>query len=210
MGLIKESPYTPFSSIRGVGKQRNIKCGDPTPKNLNNLKIARMKNTIEVINRLKKEGLIKDYAIGGAIGVLRWVEPFFTRDLDIFIIPQKEVRDRELFLLSPIYEYLKNKGYDKWVGQWLIIEGIPVEFIPAEGLAREAVENAIETEFEGVLTRVMLPEYLITLLLEVLRDKDKIKIQMLLEQAEVNKEKLKEILHRYALIDKFKSFVKNE
>ena len=169
-----------------------------------------MKNTIEVINRLKKEGLIKDYAIGGAIGVLRWVEPFFTRDLDIFIIPQKEVRDRELFLLSPIYEYLKNKGYDKWVGQWLIIEGIPVEFIPAEGLAREAVENAIETEFEGVLTRVMLPEYLITLLLEVLRDKDKIKIQMLLEQAEVNKEKLKEILHRYALIDKFKSFVKNE
>jgi len=210
VGLIKESPYTPFSSIRGVGKQRNIKCGDPTPKNLNNLKIARMKNTIEVINRLKKEGLIKDYAIGGAIGVLRWVEPFFTRDLDIFIIPQKEVRDRELFLLSPIYEYLKNKGYDKWVGQWLIIEGIPVEFIPAEGLAREAVENAIETEFEGVLTRVMLPEYLITLLLEVLRDKDKIKIQMLLEQAEVNKEKLKEILHRYALIDKFKSFVKNE
>jgi len=33
---------------------------------------------------------------------------------------------------------------------------------------------------------------------------------MLLEQAEVNKEKLKEILHRYGLIDKFKSFVKNE
>jgi len=136
-----------------------------------------MKNTIEVINRLKKEGLIKDYAIGGAIGVLRWVEPFFTRDLDIFIIPQKEVGNRELLLLSPIYEYLKNKGYDKWVGQWLIVEGIPVEFIPAEGLAREAVENAIETEFEGVPTRVILPEYLIALLLEVSRDKDRIKIQ---------------------------------
>jgi len=167
-----------------------------------------MKNTIEVINGLKKEGLIKDYAIGGAIGVLRWVEPFFTRDLDIFIIPQKEVGNRELFLLSPIYEYLKNKGYDKWVGQWLIIEGVPVEFIPAEGLAREALENAIETEFEGVQTRVMLPEYLITLLLKASRDKDKIKIQMLLEQAEVNMEKLKEILHRYGLIDKFKPFVK--
>jgi len=45
-----------------------------------------MKNTIKVINELKQKGLIKDYAIGGAIGVLRWVEPFFTRDLDIFIL----------------------------------------------------------------------------------------------------------------------------
>jgi len=169
-----------------------------------------MRNTIEVINELKKEKLIKDYAIGGAIGVLKWVEPFFTRDLDIFIIPQKEVGEKELFLLLPIYEYLKNKGYDKWIGQWLIIEGIPVEFIPAEGLAGEAVENAIEIEFEGVQTRVMLPEYLIALFLKASRDKDKIKIQMLLEQAEVNMEKLKEILNKYSLIDKFKPFIKNE
>ena len=49
-----------------------------------------MKKTIEVINELKKVGLLKDYAIGGAIGVLKWVEPFFTRDLVIFIIPIKE------------------------------------------------------------------------------------------------------------------------
>jgi len=31
-----------------------------------------LKKTLEVINELKKEGLIKDYAIGGAIGALRW------------------------------------------------------------------------------------------------------------------------------------------
>ena len=85
--------------------------------------------------------------------------------------------NRELLLLSPIYEYLKNKGYHKWVGQWVIIEGIPVEFISPQGPAREAVENAIEAEFEGVPTRVILSEYLIALLLEVSRDKDRIKIQ---------------------------------
>jgi len=45
-----------------------------------------MKKTLEVINELKRKGLIKDYVIGGDIGVLKWTEPFFTRDLDIFII----------------------------------------------------------------------------------------------------------------------------
>ncbi|MCM8787260.1 MAG: hypothetical protein NC935_04315, partial [Candidatus Omnitrophica bacterium] len=38
------------------------------------------------------------------------------------------------------------KGYNEWKGQWLIIEGVPVEFIPAEGLLREVVENAFRTE----------------------------------------------------------------
>jgi hypothetical protein len=45
-----------------------------------------MKNVLEVMNNLKEKGLIKDYAIGGAIATLKWTEPFFTRDLDKFFI----------------------------------------------------------------------------------------------------------------------------
>jgi predicted nucleotidyltransferase len=163
-----------------------------------------MRDTLRIINELKEKGLIKDYAIGGAIAALRWVEPFFTRDLDIFIIPEKEVGEEELLLLSPIYEYLKNKGYNQWVGQWLIIEGVPVEFIPAEGLAKEALENAIEIEFDGVPTKIIAPEYLIALFLKASRQKDKIKIQMLLEQAKIDMGKLEEILDRYNLSERFK------
>jgi predicted nucleotidyltransferase len=163
-----------------------------------------MRDTLRIINELKEKGLIKDYAIGGAIAALRWVEPFFTRDLDIFIIPEKEVGEEELLLLSPIYEYLKNKGYNQWVGQWLIIEGVPVEFIPAESLAKEALENAIEIEFDGVPTKIIAPEYLIALFLKASRQKDKIKIQMLLEQAKIDMGKLEEILDRYNLSERFK------
>jgi len=167
-----------------------------------------MKNVINILNELKDKGLIKDYAIGGAIAALRWVEPFFTRDLDVFIkLCEKE---KNIIVLTPIYEYLKNKGYDEWIGQWLVIEAIPVEFIPAEGLSREALENAIEVEYEGVLTKVMKPEYLIALFLKASRPKDKIKIQMLLEQAKVDIAELKEILNRYNLTKEFKPFEKNE
>lgn len=165
-----------------------------------------MKNTLNVINELKEIKLIKDYAIGGAIAVLKWVEPFFTRDLDIFYIPLQEPINKELILLSTIHNYLKTKGYDKWIGQWIIIEGVPVEFIPAEGLSKEALQNAVETEFEGIKTKVMTPEYLIALLLKANRDKDKIKIEMLLKQTTIDKEKLKEILSKYNLNEKLNEY----
>ena len=159
-----------------------------------------MKHAIEAINELKREKLIKDYAIGGAIGVLKWVEPFFTRDLDIFVITTEETKEG-LINLSPIYDYLREKGYF-WKGQWLVIEGIPVDFIPADVLEKEAVENAQETEYEGAKTKVILPEYLIALLLKAGRDKDMRKIEMLLEQASVDKKKVDEILKRYGLTEK--------
>lgn len=165
-----------------------------------------MKKTIEVINELKQRGLIKDYAIGGAIAALKWTEPFFTRDLDLFIIPEKKVGKEQLVVLSSVYDYLKEKGYDTWTGQWLIVEGIPVEFIPAEGVAEEAVKNAVETLFEEVMTRVISPEYLIALFLIASRDKDRIKIRMLLEQATINMEHLRDILVRHRLWEKFETY----
>jgi len=161
-----------------------------------------MKNTIKVINELKQKGLIKDYAIGGAIAALRWVEPFFTRDLDIFIILPKKLKEKKLIILSPIYEYLKKKGY-LWKEQWIIIEGIPVDLFPADELEKEAVENAKEIEYQGEKTKIIAPEYLIALFLRTNRDKDERKIKMLLEQAQINMEKLTKILNKHGLTEKF-------
>lgn len=162
-----------------------------------------MKKTLEIINDLREKNLIKDYAIGGAIGALKWVEPFFTRDLDVFILLTQELRNDELVVLTPIYDYLANKGYKEWIGQWLMIEGIPVEFIPALGLSQEAVEKSVIIDFEGVNTKVMTPEYLIALFLKAGRDKDIIKIKMLLEQATVDHKKLNKILDRFDLQKRF-------
>lgn len=166
-----------------------------------------MKKTLEIINELKERQLIKNYAIGGAIAALKWVEPFFTRDLDLFVIPKKKVGKDKIFVFSPVYEYLKKRGYDSWTGQWLMIEGVPVEFIPAEGVAEEAVQNAVETDYEGVKARVITAEYLIALFLKASRDKDKIKIQMLLEQTTMNMTHLRNILERYDLWKKFEPFI---
>lgn len=165
-----------------------------------------MKKTIEVLNELKEKGLIKDYAIGGAIAALRWTEPFFTQDLDIFIL-LKEAEDEEkgLITLTPIYEYLKNKGY-VWKGHWIMIEGVPVDIFPADPLEKEAIEQAQEVEYEGVRTKVIIPEYLIALFLRAGRDKDRRKIEMLLEQCQIDRERLLRILSQYGLDEKFREF----
>ncbi|MEW6607087.1 MAG: nucleotidyltransferase [bacterium] len=165
-----------------------------------------MKKTLEVINELKENGLIKDYAIGGAIAALRWTEPFLTEDLDIFIIPEKEAKEKEVIILSSVYEYFKKGGYT-WKGHWIIIEGVPVDIFPVDELEKKAVEDAKEIDYEGTKTKVIAPEYLIALFLRAGRNKDIRKIEMILGQTKVDKEKLNEILNKYGLTEKFTNFM---
>jgi len=164
-----------------------------------------MKKAIEVMNELREKGLIKDYAIGGAIATLRWVEPFFTQDLDVFVILEKEEEEEGLIVLSPIYEYLKKKGY-VWRKHWVIIESVPVDIFPADALEKEAIKEAVEVEYEGVKTKVIIPEYLIALFLRANREKDRRKIQMLLDQTEINMRKLNKILVEHGLKERFIEF----
>lgn len=43
-----------------------------------------------VIEEMTRRGIIKAYAIGGAIAATYYIEPVLTYDLDIFFIPAKE------------------------------------------------------------------------------------------------------------------------
>ena len=162
-----------------------------------------MDKAIEIINELREKRLIKDYAIGGGIATIYYTEPFFTYDLDVFIIPSEKQEKKNLILLSPIFNYLRDRGYH-WKGEHIVIEGLPVQFIPVDKLEEEAVRNAKEVKYGKVKTKVIMPEYLISLLLRVGRKKDMEKIGKLLEQTETDAKKLKDILRKYDLTEKFK------
>jgi len=49
-----------------------------------------MEKTLKVINAFKENKVIEDYAIGGAIAALYYVELLLTYDLDIFFITVEE------------------------------------------------------------------------------------------------------------------------
>jgi len=46
----------------------------------------RMKETLEMINRMQSDGVISKYAIGGAVGATLYLEPSATLDIDVFAI----------------------------------------------------------------------------------------------------------------------------
>lgn len=166
-----------------------------------------MEKVIKIISELKQKEIIGEFAIGGGIATIFYVEPILTYDLDIFFIMPEE--NKGMVTLSPIYDYLKRKGYsvDK---EHIIIEGLPVQFIPVyDELVRKAVENAKEIKYKNTKTKILKVEYLIAIMIQTSRPKDKERIIKIISEAKVNRVLLKEILQRYGLNEKFEKFKKN-
>jgi hypothetical protein len=87
-----------------------------------------MKETFEVIEQMKRDGVIEEYAIAGAVGAIFYIEPFNTEDVDILV--NLNPSDGLLVSLEPIFSYLHEKGYDKLTNEGMGIAGWPVQFLP--------------------------------------------------------------------------------
>lgn len=153
---------------------------------------------IAAINRLKADGLVADYAIGGAMALVFWSEPIATFDLDVFVrFPSRGV----LVSLEPIYEWARRNNYPE-EAEHILIAGLPVQIIPAHNaLAEEAIVSAADLDYEGQPVRVMRPEYLIALYLEpAARTHKRLeRVAALLEEGNVDHELLNHVLARYDL-----------
>lgn len=161
-----------------------------------------MKETLKLLNGMVKDGVISQYAIGGAVAAIYYVEAFDTADLIIFV--QIDVRESELRILAPIYDYLRKRRY-KARGEFVYIEGLPVQFLPVfNELTEEAVIEANTITFARVNTRLMRAEHLVAIMLDTGRPKDYLRIVMFLEQKAVDMRLLKAVLRRHGLIKKWK------
>lgn len=163
-----------------------------------------MKRTLEVLNELEKEGVLTRYAIGGAMAAIFYTEPVLTFDLDVFVLLQPVTTG--LISLAPIYDALRTRGYAD-EKETVLIEGVPVQFLPAyNSLIEEALAQAREIDYEGVSTRVVQAEYLVAICLQTGRPKDRARVAMLREQAQLDHKLLADILKRHQLEEKWKAW----
>lgn len=161
-----------------------------------------MEKTLKFIKELKEKKVLKDFSIGGGIAALYYIEPLLTYDLDIFFIPIKDGID----VLAPIYQYLKEKGF-KAKKEHVLIEGVPVKFIPVYNeLVKEAVQYSDEAKYGRIKTRVLGLEYLIAVMLQTFRPKDRERLVKIFEEAKIELKLLKKILRKYGLYDKYVQF----
>jgi len=152
-------------------------------------------DVLRAANELVSAGLIKDYALGGALAAIYYTEPFATYDADIIFISS----DKTLSAGIPaIYSHLQSKGWHV-EREHLIIKDFPVQFLVASGLTEEAVRKAKRIEYDGVPAKVFSPEYIIAIAASVGRHKDLARIEQLMTQAKVDRALLDDILRRHNL-----------
>ena len=99
-----------------------------------------MKETLEIINAMEADGVIRRYAIAGAVAAYNYIEPAVTDDLDILISfdDSSDQASTGLVTLAPIFSYLKAKGFDQHRKEGIVLAGWPVQFLP--------IANALDAE----------------------------------------------------------------
>lgn len=161
-----------------------------------------IEKSISVINQMAEDGVIENYALGGATAVIFYTEPIATEDLDIFV----HIRPggNSFMEFQPIFDYLKDKSY-AMKGEHYYVEGFPVQFLPTgKKLIDEAIDEANEFGLsDGTIVRVMSPEYLVAIMLDTGRLKDYLRISVFLQHNVVNLEELQRILDEHNLAQKW-------
>ena len=172
-----------------------------------------MRKTIEVITKLAERGVIRSYAIAGAVAALNYIQPTLTEDLDVLIsIDGFERRPSGLLLLGPIERALADMGYTERTNLGHMIEGWPVLFLPVgSALDEEALERAVELDLAGpgeqpLKVRSLSAEHVVAIALKLGRLKDLARIQAFLEQQAVDLDRLQDVLERHNLMAAWREF----
>ena len=152
-------------------------------------------DVLRAANELVAAKLIKDWALGGALAAIYYVEPFTTYDADIFFIPVDEGLTAGI---PAIYAHLQAQGWQV-EREHLLVRGFPVQFLAAHGLTEEAVREAEQVDYEAVPAKVFRAEHIVAIAASVGRAKDKARIEQMLQQADLDKAYLADVLHRHSL-----------
>src|SRR5437868_6682037 len=111
-----------------------------------------IRDVIEMLNRMRGDGVFADYAIGGAVGATFYLEPVATLDVDIFVGMQPAPAQL-IVSPKPIYDSLIARGCAA-DGEHIVIAGWPVQFLAPTGpLMEEALEQAVNMDVDGTPAR---------------------------------------------------------
>jgi hypothetical protein len=165
-----------------------------------------MQAVCDLLEQLLQEGILKQYAIGGATAAGFHGEPLATRDIDVFVFVDP-TPGQLLVTLAPVFARLKELGFAEFEEEGLLVHGFPVQFLSASpGLESEAIDSARIVEWGNHRMRVMTPEHLAAIALTVGRPKDRARIVYLAELPNFDRPMLQEILSRYNLTERWQQW----
>jgi hypothetical protein len=159
--------------------------------------VARLSDTIAVVNELVGAGVIDQYAVGGAMAMLFWAEPTVTFDLDVFILLPGPAQP--LISLEPLYGVLRQRGF-LVSGEHVMIHGTPVQFLVSPNpLGDEAIAAAAERELDDVPVRVMRAEHLAALWLQAGGAKRRERVEIMRQAGVLDEAVLRAVMERFGV-----------
>jgi hypothetical protein len=164
-----------------------------------------MKEVAKLLEDLKASGVIRDYALFGAVAQMRYTEPVATLDADVLVLLSE---DTGLDVLAPIYNSCRKRGHVPQ-GEAIRVGNWPVQFVPTfSRLTEEAVREAEIGEIGGISVRVVSAIHLAVIALSVGRTKDHLRILTLIEAGGVHEEELQKLAARHKLAAQWAVFKK--
>lgn len=155
-------------------------------------------DVFRVINTIKSEELIREYALGGAAAVLFYAEPARTYDVDVFVV-MGATAATTLLSLQSLYDWARSRGFTT-EGEHIVIHGVPVQFLLAHNaLAEEAVAAARTLLYMDVPVRVIGPEHLVALALQAGGAQRRERAWQLLESGSVDRAQLRAVLAAHGI-----------
>ncbi|MFM9971363.1 MAG: hypothetical protein ACKVQK_23520 [Burkholderiales bacterium] len=163
-----------------------------------------MKQTFQVLLRLRDEGELEKFAVGGAIAASFYIEAVATEDLDIFaVLPPSGSGE---VVLTPLHDRLSELGATVRA-EHVLIHDWPVQIFPAyTPLVEEAVRNAQEQRYEGLAVPVVTADYLCAIALQTGRPKDYLRVYSLLQAGCVAPAKLRQLIKTYGLKERWNAY----
>ena len=90
---------------------------------------AGLRDLLMAINRAQADGVIDQYALGGTLGAMFYIEPTAVPDAEIFVkLPSESAGS--VPSLAAIYQYFAARGYAV-EGDLVTIGTWPTKFLPA-------------------------------------------------------------------------------
>jgi len=147
---------------------------------------------------MQQEGVLTDYAIGGATAVLFYAEPTRTYDVDVFaLLPSMD--QSGLVALAPVYRWAESRGFPV-DAEHLLVHGVPVQILPAyNALVAEAIRTARVHEYQGVTVPVVDPEHLIALALQAGGARRRERAWLLLQAGVADRVRLRAVLDAHGI-----------
>ncbi len=159
---------------------------------------------VDVLKDMQKQGIISEYAIGGAVAGIIHYQPINTIDLDIFFFLTKPP---ELILpMEEIYDYARKHNFS-FDSEFIKIHGWLVQFVEASHnpLWIEALGAAEIKSIDNRDIPVIDIEHLAAMWIQASRSKDIYKIILFDEAGIMDALRLNDILNRFDLLQKWRA-----